>query len=133
MGDRITLLGHLSQKQLKKEMSEASIYLSLTKVDGVSISLLQAMDHGIPGMVLSDVGENRRLAAELPGTIMVDAADLSGLSQILTKSANHITEKIVTSREDYNIVLEKYADWNRNISDICKLLEAIVKDHKIVI
>lgn len=123
LGDHIKFLGKVTEQQLQQIFMESDIYVSASVVDGTSISLLQAMNAGLP-VVLSDVGGNTEWAGRIEGARLFNPSDAVQL-------ASHLSELAVsrvTMRFDRSDVLAEFCDWKRNADDIvnfCSKLAAV--------
>jgi glycosyltransferase involved in cell wall biosynthesis len=113
LGDRVELIGTVTEQQLQQIFRTSDIYVSASTVDGTSISLLQAMSAGLT-VVLSDVGGNTEWAARIEGARLFKVGDSEQI-------ANHLAE-LAASRVpmvfDRSDTLENLCDWRRNADDI---------------
>lgn len=81
-GERIVFLGRLARPQLMAELSRASLYLSASRSDSTSVSLLEAMTFGAYP-VLSDLPANREWIAGPPAAQYFPVGDAAALAAAL--------------------------------------------------
>jgi len=120
--ERVHFGGQVSQRELPRWYHMADIYISPSHVDGSSISLLEALACGLPGVV-SDIPGNREWIEDgLNGWTFRDG------------DADDLAEKIlhvIKSRRSFKRIgaaarrtAEERADWRKNFG---KLLEAYAR------
>ena len=83
LNDRTALLGRLSEGRLAEELQTATVYVSASLVDGVSVSMLQALATGLP-IVATDTPCNRRWLDRVEGVRLVQADDESGWADAMS-------------------------------------------------
>ena len=88
LGDRVELIGTVTEHQLQQIFRSSDIYVSASAVDGTSISLLQAMSTGLP-VVLSDVGGNTEWAARIEGSRLFKTGDTEHLASNVHKKQRY--------------------------------------------
>ncbi len=64
--DKITVTGLVSREEVYKMLGQADVFVSPSKVEGLPVSVLEAMHTGLP-MVLSDIGPHTELAQYTEG------------------------------------------------------------------
>jgi glycosyltransferase involved in cell wall biosynthesis len=122
LGDRIELIGTVTEQQLQQLFRTSDIYVSASVVDGTSISLLQAMSAGLP-VVLSDVGGNPEWAGRIEGARLFKAGDYEQLaSHLFDLAASH-----APMRFDRSDILDEFCDWGRNADDIVSFCSALAR------
>ena len=120
LGSVVSRPGRVKEDELGAYFAAADVYLSCALSDGTSVSLLEAMAHGLPA-VLTDNASNREWIAENEGGWLAPAGDAAGFAHSLL-SAARIDEgqrKAIALRN--RSVIEQRADWHGNTK---KLLEA---------
>ena len=122
LGDRVELIGTVTEQQLQQIFRSSDIYVSASAVDGTSISLLQAMSTGLP-VVLSDVGGNTEWAARIEGSRLFKTGDTEHLASNLLELAAS-SAPMVFDRSD---ILEKFCDWSRNADDVVNFCFALAQ------
>jgi glycosyltransferase involved in cell wall biosynthesis len=112
----LTLLDWLSEDELAHYYRNSHIYVSLSKSDSTSVSLLEAMASGcFP--VVSDIPANREWIKDGVNGFLIPLGSIKILPEkIITVFANgELRERAAT--ENTNII--KYrADWSKNINEL---------------
>ena len=110
---RVNFLGEVDQKVLPSIYRAADLYVSPSRVDGSSVSLLEAMASGIP-VCVSDIEGNRQWIADDRG-LSFPVGDVGRLAQLLTALAAGTPadiQRAATQRRgralDY---VTKHANW----------------------
>ena len=80
---RTIFTGHLTGLPLDELYSNAAAYVLPSVIEGLSLSLLEAMSHGLP-IVASNIPGNLEALGTPPAGIVVDAGDVEGLGAALT-------------------------------------------------
>jgi glycosyltransferase involved in cell wall biosynthesis len=117
LSERVLLLGALPEYEVVTLIANADLYVSASASDGTSISLLQALESGVP-VVLSNVGGNPEWANRVAGADLFEVGDYKRLGGL-------IAARIGGRRFDRSSVIEEFADWDKNaneILDFCCLL-----------
>ena len=104
--------GRIRFEELPDYYHAADLYISASRVDGSSISLLQAMASGLPSLV-SDIPGNREWVEEgVNGWHFADG-DADSLSQKLRMISNH-RDLLAKYGRAARRIAERRADWNVN-------------------
>jgi glycosyltransferase involved in cell wall biosynthesis len=122
---RVVFLGEIDQSALPSIYRGADLYVSPSRVDGSSVSLLEAMASGVP-VCVSDIEGNRQWIADDRG-LSFPVGDVGRLSSLLTAFAagsSEAVQRAMTRRRgralDY---VTKHANW----SDTRKALPGIAR------
>jgi glycosyltransferase involved in cell wall biosynthesis len=111
---RVQFTGRIPNDDLPRHLSAADIYLSASHLDGSSVTLLEAMASGLPGVV-SDIPGNREWITDgVSGALFADGDATTGalaLSAIATLPATERRAIGAAARQ----VAVKRADWSRNV------------------
>lgn len=110
LSERVTLLGSIPESAMVALICKADLYVSASVVDGTSISLLQALEAGVP-VILSNVGGNPEWAQRVEGAELFEVGDWKQLGCL-------IVEKIGVQRYDRSLVLNDSANWPGNADEI---------------
>jgi len=112
---RWRFLGMLSPSQMAEALGRASIFLSCSRSDSTSISLLEAMATGtIP--VVTDLEGNREWVSEGDGARLFAAGDAAGLAAALERaladgdwceSARARNARVIAERGDQDVQMAK--------------------------
>lgn len=68
--DKITITGSVSREDVYKMLAQGDAYVSPSKVEGLPVSVLEAMHTGLP-IVLSDIGPHIELSQKTDGIIIL--------------------------------------------------------------
>jgi len=116
----ITRPGRLPEDELSRRYADADIYLSCTRTDGTSISLLEAMASGLPPVV-SDIPGNRDWIENGVNGFLAPVDDAPAFAeQLLRATQLNEAERARIAAQNRKIV-ETRADFGRNVE---KLVEA---------
>jgi glycosyltransferase involved in cell wall biosynthesis len=122
---RVQFLGGVSQERLLDELRSASIYVSLSKSDGTSTSLLEALACGL-FPVLSDIPQNREwITPELKNGILVPLDRPESVAEALRRALGDDGLRARAVEINRRLVLER-ADGRRNIGALATRLESIL-------
>ena len=103
----------------------ANAYVSTTKSDGTSISLLQAMATGLP-VIVTDIASNREWVTEEKNGWLASVGSYEEFADKLLRAANlGPIERNAISERNQSIVAER-ADWDRNFPGLLRLYENLV-------
>lgn len=112
LSGRVSLLGSIPESEMVALIGKANLYVSASVVDGTSISLLQALEAGVP-VLLSNVGGNPEWAQRVEGAELFEVGDWKQLGSL-------IVEKIGVQRFDRSLVMEEFANWPGNADEIVR-------------
>jgi len=122
---RFTFTGRLEPAALARLLQQADLYLSASRSDSTSVSLLEAMACGaLP--VVSDIDGNREWVADGEGARLFRAADPLDLARAL-RAALADPAWADAARARNRRVVEARADWNANMAQVESRLEALVR------
>lgn len=117
--DQVDFVGQVSLADLPDYFRSADLYLSASHVDGSSISLLEALACGLPGVV-SDIPGNREwITPDENGWLFADG-DAQSLAEAILNAIEH-RQSLMVMGEKARRVAEERANWEVNFT---KLLQA---------
>ena len=119
----ITRPGRLPEDELSRRYADADIYLSCTRTDGTSISLLEAMATGLPPVV-SDIPGNRDWIDHGVNGFLAPVDDPSAFAEQLLGAARLDDAERARIAAANRRIVESRADFARNVE---KLVEAYDK------
>jgi glycosyltransferase involved in cell wall biosynthesis len=119
MQDRVHFAGQVAYADLPKHYRAADLYLSASHCDGSSISLLEAMACGLPGIV-SDIPGNREWIDPAKTGWWFPVGDAKRLSETIGQTVTERERWQARSRQA-RAMAEARADWSRNFP---RLLDA---------
>lgn len=123
-GRKILFLGHVSGKKKHNLFNNASIYVLPSEIEGMSISLLEAMSYGVPALV-SNIPENKLVAKKYGFYFKSgDVDSLKSNLRYMLKNISEVTEKANNARS----FVSKYYDWNIIAKQYYELYTALVKN-----
>mgnify|MGYP001027152720 CR=1 FL=1 len=116
----VTFLGGVDRRQLQIELSQAESFVSMSRSDGTSTALLEALACGaFP--VLSDIPANREWKDHGCDLELVKAGDISGLSKALVRvHADAERRRCATIRN--REIVERVASSDRNMMHLAQML-----------
>lgn len=115
----VRFLGGVATDALRRQLAASQVYISLSRSDGTSVSLLEALATGL-FPILSDIPQNREwIDPELGNGILVPldqprtlaaAIERAVSDQALRERASEINRRLVRERGDSAANLERLAD-----------------------
>jgi glycosyltransferase involved in cell wall biosynthesis len=112
LADRIWLTGHVPYSELPMLYHTADVYVSASRSDGSSVSLLEAMACGLPSLV-SDIPGNREWVRDGETGRGFPPGDIAALADLLRAMPGATRQRKEFGRQARRIAEER-ADWRRN-------------------
>lgn len=124
LGGAIHIPGKIGRPDMPKWFRAADIYISCSRSDGTSVSLLEAMATGLPAVV-TDLPANREwVTADENGWL--SAADSSdGFADNILRAARLSPEQRHRFAESSRKIVDQRADWDRNFPKLLKMYEQL--------
>lgn len=116
--------GIVAQERIPDYFNAADLYMSCTKSDGTSISLLEAMASLLP-VLLTDAPGNREWVIPGKNGWLVHSEDAEGFANAILEASRLNREERVEIGRLNRTVIEKRADWNTNIHQLIALYDRI--------
>lgn len=113
LAERVSLLGRIPESEIIGLIQRADVYVSASVVDGTSISLLQALDAGVP-VLLSNVGGNPEWVERVEGAVLFEPGNWQQLGDCMLAA----TRQGPTRRFNRSAALARHADWMLNADAI---------------
>jgi glycosyltransferase involved in cell wall biosynthesis len=108
--------GWLSQPQLDRELEAAHVYVSTSKSDSTSVSLLEAMAAGsFP--VVSDLPANREWVTDGDTALLFPPGDAAALADRLQRAASDPALRARAATANRTTVRER-ATWESNMASV---------------
>jgi glycosyltransferase involved in cell wall biosynthesis len=85
LGEAVRFTGYLSQEELRREMEQAQVFVSVPTSDATSVALLQAMAVGCFPIV-SDLASQQELVEEASQGFRVALSDEGALAEAITQA-----------------------------------------------
>jgi glycosyltransferase involved in cell wall biosynthesis len=115
------------QKEIKKFMLEADIFVLPSRREGMSNALMEAMMCGMP-VVATDVSGSRDLVEHTISGLLVPPADVAQLAEALIYMLQHPEQAISMGRKGYESVKEK-CDINNVVRQYAELYNKILQKY----
>ena len=129
LGERVTCPGRIDESELPAWYGAADIYVSASRCDGSSVSLLEAMACGLPVIVHERYG-NREWVDEGSIGWMTDCTDAARLAQALRKSIFARPAWRAMGRLGRQRVFDR-ADWESNAKKLGVAYELAVSRYRL--
>lgn len=124
--DRVSFVGGLDHAKMPDALRSAALYCSMSRSDGASLSLLEAMSCGLP-VVVSDIPANREWIDSGLNGILVPCAKPDILAARLTEVAGDHALRERLGRAARQTVLER-GDRAQNVPAIIDAVERTLTD-----
>lgn len=109
--ERIHMPGYISQEELPAYYAAADLYLSASRSDGSSVSLMEALACGLPALV-SDIPANREWVQPGQQGWLFPVADSAALADKIVAAMHNTELKSIAERARQ--CAEERADWSKN-------------------
>ncbi|MBN1461953.1 MAG: glycosyltransferase family 4 protein [Armatimonadetes bacterium] len=119
---RVDFLGVLDCHMVVDELRHSDIYLSCSRSDGSSVSLLEAMAVG-PTPVVSDIPGNREWIRDCINGRLVGPGEAEGFARAILDIAAAPEVRVRAAELNRQIVLER-ACWPENVALLFKAIES---------
>jgi glycosyltransferase involved in cell wall biosynthesis len=127
LGHVVATPGWISAAEMPLWFRASNAYVSCTRSDGTSISLLQAMATGLP-VIVTDIAPNREWVTEEKNGWLASVGSYEEFADKLLRAANlGPVELNAISERNRSIVAER-ADWDRNFPGLLRLYENLVNN-----
>lgn len=123
MLERVEFLGGVSDTELKKALQYSHIYISLSKSDGASISLMEALSCGL-FPILSDIPANREWIKDQNG-ILVPLSNPKILASEILRAIVDVEWRLKATKYNREFVLEM-ANTRKNTELFIKAIEQVI-------
>ena len=125
LGSVVATPGLVPAAEMPRWFRAANAYVSCTRSDGTSISLLQAMATGLP-VIVTDIASNREwITEEKNGWLASIGSSEEFADKLLRAASLEPGEREAISARSQSIVAER-ADWDRNFPGLLRLYENLV-------
>ena len=121
VADRVVFPGQIGYDDLPSYYRSADLYVSASRSDGSSISLLEAMASGLPALV-SDIPANREWVAAGENGWRFPDGDAEALSHALLNAYDHRAQLSGMGRAARRTA-EMRADWDQNVNTLLAAYE----------
>lgn len=119
---QISFLGGVPDEEMHRQLAESEIYLSASRSDGTSTSLLEAMSSGL-FPILSDIPQNREwITPSANNGLLVDPDDTAGLAVAIRSALTDGDRRQRAATHNRSLVTAR-ADCRRNMQTLTAELE----------
>ncbi len=118
LNERVYFGGHVTQESLPHFYQAADVYLSASHSDGSSVSLMEALASGLPGLVSDIPGNQEWIVPGVQGWLFPDGNEDALVEGILQayRQRSRLAELGKASRR----LAEQRADWTENFKGLLK-------------
>jgi glycosyltransferase involved in cell wall biosynthesis len=128
LAQRVEFGGRVSPQELPDWYRMANIYVSASRVDGSSVSLMEALACGTPALV-SDIPANREWVEENVNGWLFPAGDVKALADLLVEIWGRRADLPAFGRRARKTA-ERKADWGKNFPLLLHSYEEAVRLHR---
>jgi glycosyltransferase involved in cell wall biosynthesis len=123
--ERVTFTGRLDDGAMASWLGRAEVFLSASRSDSTSVSLLEAMAAGaLP--VVSDIEGNRAWVGEGDGARLFPVGDAQGVTRAVERALGD-PAWAASARSRNRRVVEERADWSTNMARVERLFERLAR------
>lgn len=112
----IEFTGRVPHKQVFDELHRADIYVSCSRSDSTSVSLLEAMASGL-FPVVSDIEGNREWIEHGQNGLLFDVGDIEALARMIRWAAENPSLRQRARKHNFDLI-EKNALWENNMASV---------------
>ncbi|MFZ0739678.1 MAG: glycosyltransferase [Candidatus Acidiferrales bacterium] len=124
---RVRFLGGVSREEMADLLRQSHVYVSMSKSDGTSTSLLEALACGL-FPILSDIPPNREwIYSNAANGILVSPGDSAALAAALTRAITGVRGRREAGQFNRQLILDR-ADTRANLPFLASVLESRVED-----
>jgi glycosyltransferase involved in cell wall biosynthesis len=116
--EQVYFPGQVKQRDLPKYYRSADLYISASRSDGTSISLLEALACGCPAL-LSDIPGNREWITPGEQGWFFRDGDPASLADAIRNTVNK-RQQLPEMRRSARLLAEQRADWEKNFTELLK-------------
>ena len=116
LGDRVEFKGRLHHEALAEELRSADLYVSTSRSDSTSVSLLEAMACGIPPVV-TDLQANREWISDGVNGLLIPPGDSAALAAALRRMLED-HELAKRFREANLSIVRERGLWSENMAKV---------------
>ncbi len=125
--DRVTMPGHIPQRDLPRFYHMADLFISPSHIDGSSVSLMEALACGLPCLV-SDIPANREWIRDGEAGWLFPDGDWQALVATILHILAH-REDLPRVGQAARRLAEKRADWQINFRRLLEAYEQTIRLH----
>lgn len=127
---KVHFLGRQSPVKLRQIFLESDVYISSSRTDGSSISLLEAMAAGLPVLTSNIPGNMQWIKPESGWLFEVgDTTEISALMDMFIEPSNGLLSEINARIYKSRTLVEEKANWNKTVSDFSKFAKLAVENN----
>ena len=129
MQHRVRFLGEVPQQSLPNVYRAADLYVSASRVDGSSVSLLEAMACGVAVCVTAIEGNAQWIAGDRG--LSFACGDSAALSSRMIDAATDCAKNIVSKRITPALkFVRENADWKKNKYILARIADVAIASHR---
>jgi len=110
----IKFLGYCNHEQIKKEYEDAFLYLALSKIENLSLAVIDALRTGIPAIVMNTGGLPEVVDSEKCGYVVTSEDEAIEKIEVLLKNKELYQNMSKNAVARYNMLFSK-EEWERNL------------------
>jgi len=117
--DAVEIIAYVENEKIINYLHKSDIYISTSKSDGTSLSLLEAMAVGMP-LVVTDIPANKEWVKQDFNGSFIKPDDSKSIVEVIDKmlSSPDLTKKM--GMRNY-LIAQKKANWDLNFNELLKL------------
>lgn len=128
LGNRVSFLGRIDHARMPDALRSASLYVSMSLSDGMSLSLMEAMACGaFP--VVSDTPANRELITDSVNGYLVPPDSPEQLAQRLSDAWNQPELRQAAAERNWSLIREK-GNYRKNMGIIESMFMRLVRQSR---
>jgi len=112
--ESIKMLGYCNLEQIKEEYENAFLYLALSKIENLSIAVIDALHAGIPAIVMNTGGLPEVVDSEKCGFVVNSEKEVIEKIETLLNDEELYNNMSKNAVDRYNMLFSK-EEWEKNI------------------
>lgn len=125
ISEHVTFLGSLEPKDVAKELSKASVFLTSSKHEGRPNVVLEAMASGLC-VLASDIAGHRELISDSDAGLIFDLDSCENLAELLYELASSQEKVVRFGRQARDYIVSEGLTWNACAENYFKLFKSLV-------
>lgn len=128
--NKVHFLGRQSPEKLRQILLESDVYISSSRTDGSSISLLEAMAAGLP-VLTSNIPGNMQWITDRNGWLfdVGDTTEISALMDMFIEPSDELLSEINVRISNSRQLIAEKANWKKTIQEFPRFAKLAIENN----